>query len=141
MFDQFVECNGCLDARIWWRKGPLEGSELSEVSFFLLSSPSLLAIHPDADPQYEPARTLWIALILCDNNTTDPSETVDVFTLAKGKGAVAAVSSDTCFTSTFSSRKTPGSLNPLDVALADVVGIASLFEDGGGVCDCGSRGG
>lgn len=38
------------------------------------------------------AYTPWIAMIPCDANATDASKEVDVFTLARDKGAKAAVS-------------------------------------------------
>lgn len=37
------------------------------------------------------ANTPWIAMISCDKNATDASMDIDIFTLARDKGAVAAV--------------------------------------------------
>jgi len=37
------------------------------------------------------ASTPWIALVSCDKNATDMSLDEDIFTLARDKGAVAAV--------------------------------------------------
>lgn len=37
------------------------------------------------------ALTPWIALVSCDKNATDASQEIDIFTLARDKGAVAAV--------------------------------------------------
>lgn len=39
------------------------------------------------------AATPWIALVSCDKNATDMSLAEDIFTLARDKGAVGAVSS------------------------------------------------
>jgi len=39
------------------------------------------------------AITPWIALVACDNNSTDASDADDIFTLARDRGAVAAVRS------------------------------------------------
>ena len=38
------------------------------------------------------AFTPWIALVSCDYNATNASQEVDIFTLARDKGAVSAVS-------------------------------------------------
>jgi len=38
--------------------------------------------------------TPWIALVSCDANSTNASQTYDIFTLARDRGAVAAVSMD-----------------------------------------------
>ena len=37
------------------------------------------------------ATTPWIALVSCDYNATNASQVVDIFTLARDKGAVSAV--------------------------------------------------
>jgi hypothetical protein len=37
------------------------------------------------------AITPWIALVSCDYNATDADQEIDIFTLARDKGAVAAV--------------------------------------------------
>lgn len=47
----------------------------------------LLIIHTS------PAITPWIALVSCDGNSTDASQTNDIFTLARDRGAVAGVRS------------------------------------------------
>lgn len=39
------------------------------------------------------ATTPWIALVACDANATDAPQDTDIFTLAKDRGAVAAVRS------------------------------------------------
>ena len=44
-------------------------------------------------PYPSPAIAPWIALISCDSNSTDASATDDTFTLARDRGAVAAVGS------------------------------------------------
>ncbi len=36
--------------------------------------------------------TPWIALVSCDFNATNASQEIDIFTLARDKGAVSAVS-------------------------------------------------
>ncbi|KAJ2928622.1 hypothetical protein H1R20_g8437, partial [Candolleomyces eurysporus] len=38
-----------------------------------------------------PANTPWIAMVSCDKNATDASMDIDIFTLARDKGAVAAL--------------------------------------------------
>ena len=52
------------------------------------SSPPLTL---DSSQSAHTALTPWIALVSCDKNATDASMEIDIFTLARDKGAVAAV--------------------------------------------------
>ncbi|TFK70249.1 hypothetical protein BDN72DRAFT_896615 [Pluteus cervinus] len=45
----------------------------------------------DVNSDTPPTSTPWIALVSCDANATNASPEVDIFTLAKNKGATAAV--------------------------------------------------
>jgi len=75
------------------------GSFLEEVSYQLAGNGSRgiskgALVHfseVEANNLAPPTSTPWIALISCDANTTDASQEQDIFTLAKDKGAVAAL--------------------------------------------------
>ncbi|EIN11932.1 hypothetical protein PUNSTDRAFT_125055 [Punctularia strigosozonata HHB-11173 SS5] len=73
-----------------------EGSYATSVSHTLIPSGSSgytegALVHFDEDMVAEGNTTTpWIALVSCDGNATNPSET-DIFTLASQRGAVAAI--------------------------------------------------
>lgn len=52
----------------------------------------IIILIPPRCANYSSGYTPWIAMIACDANVTDVSMEVDVFTLARSKGAKAAVS-------------------------------------------------